>query len=107
MDRLGTRIPRRTSRPGHIGDVLRNALLVTLIACIAFFGSARAWALDLEDETLADRPVSSIKVVIRGKKLATEQEIRNNLRIAAGQPFDSKVVKNSRSSTALTSPATM
>ena len=94
MDRLGTRTPRRTSRPGHLGDVLRSALLVTLIACIAFFGSARAWALDLEDETLADRPVSSIKVVIRGKKLATEQEIRNNLRIAAGQPFDSKVVKN-------------
>ncbi|MFM7799258.1 MAG: POTRA domain-containing protein, partial [Planctomycetota bacterium] len=64
-----------------------------LLALAALLAPARAFALDLEDESLADRPVSSVKVSIRGKRIATEQEIRNNLRIAAGQPFDAKVVK--------------
>ncbi|NBQ16036.1 MAG: hypothetical protein EBU31_15835, partial [Proteobacteria bacterium] len=68
-------------------------MTAALALLMALLVGARAWALDLEDETLADRPVSSIRIVIRGKKLATEQEIRNNLRIAAGQPFDAKVVK--------------
>jgi len=67
--------------------------MAALALLMALVVGARAWALDLEDETLADRPVSSIRIVIRSKKVASEQEIRNNLRIAAGQPFDAKVVK--------------
>lgn len=45
----------------------------------------------VDDEELSDRPVS--RVIIRGLGRVTEQEVRNNLRIAAGQPFDAAVVK--------------
>ena len=90
MDRREARTPRWTPRPGGGGGRRAMAALALLMALVV---GARAWALDLEDETLADRPVSSIRIVIRSKKVATEQEIRNNLRIAAGQPFDAKVVK--------------
>jgi len=90
MDRREARTPRWTPRPGGGGGPRVIAALALLMALLV---GARAWALDLEDETLADRPVSSIRIVIRSKKLASEQEIRNNLRIAAGQPFDAKVVK--------------
>ena len=64
-----------------------------LVALLMAFLPMSAFALDLEDEALADRPVSSVKVTIRGRNLSTEQEIRNNLRIATGQPFDALVVK--------------
>ena len=90
MHRREARTPRWTPRPGGGGHRRVSAALALLMALLV---GARAWALDLEDETLADRPVSSIRIVIRSKKVATEQEIRNNLRIAAGQPFDAKVVK--------------
>lgn len=90
MDRREARNPRWTPRPGGGGGRRAMAALALLMALVV---GARAWALDLEDETLADRPVSSIRIVIRSKKVASEQEIRNNLRIAAGQPFDAKVVK--------------
>lgn len=91
MDRIRAPDSRRDARAGSRAAV--RALLAALLAAAALLAPARAWALDLEDESLADRPVSSIKVSIRGRKFATEQEIRNNLRIAAGQPFDAKVVK--------------
>ena len=90
MPRREDRTPRWTPRPGGGGRRRMTAALALLMALLV---GARAWALDLEDETLADRPVSSIRIVIRSKKLASEQEIRNNLRIATGQPFDAKVVK--------------
>jgi outer membrane protein insertion porin family len=77
--------PRRGRRPGPL---LRLGLLVALLLAVA---APRALAIDIEDETLADRPVSA--VTIKGLKLVDQQEIRNNLRIAAGQPFDAKVVK--------------
>ena len=90
MHRREARTPRWTPRPGGCGRRRMTAALALLMALLV---GARAWALDLEDEKLADRPVSSIRIVIRSKKLASEQEIRNNLRIATGQPFDAKVVK--------------
>ena len=62
-----------------------------LLALLLAVAVPRALAIDIEDETLADRPVSA--VTIKGLKLVDQQEIRNNLRIAAGQPFDAKVVK--------------
>ena len=77
--------PPRGRRPGPL---LRLGLLVALLLAVA---APRALAIDIEDETLADRPVSA--VTIKGLKLVDQQEIRNNLRIAAGQPFDAKVVK--------------
>ena len=68
-----------------------RAALAAAAAALAL--AAAALALDVEDEALADRPVTAVKVAIRGKNAATEQEVRNNLRIAVGQPFDAKVVK--------------
>ena len=86
------RIPRRSARLGTRAGIRLRPLAAVLLALAALLAPARALALDLEDESLADRPVSSVKVTIRGKRLATEQEIRNNLRSASGQPFDAKVV---------------
>jgi outer membrane protein insertion porin family len=75
--------------------------LAVLAMAIALFGGqlaaaaatapATAPAQDIDDQTLADRPVS--QVLIRGLNRVTEQEVRNNLRIAAGQPFDAEVVR--------------
>ncbi|MDA1261457.1 MAG: outer membrane protein assembly factor BamA [Planctomycetota bacterium] len=47
---------------------------------------------NLDDEVLTDRPIS--EVLIQGLGRVTEQEIRNNLRIATGQPFESQSVKD-------------
>ena len=93
MEGTRARIPRRNARHGNRAGRRLRALAAVLLALATLLAPARAFALDLEDESLADRPVSSVKVSIRGKRIATEQEIRNNLRIAAGQPFDAKVVK--------------
>ncbi len=59
-----------------------------LVAC-ALASSARAG--DIEDQTFADRPISL--VTIKGLNRIAEQEIRNNLRIGAGEPFESLAVR--------------
>ncbi|MBM4111968.1 MAG: outer membrane protein assembly factor BamA [Phycisphaerae bacterium] len=46
----------------------------------------------IEDETFADRPVARIEIV--GLDRVSEQEIRNNIRIGAGQPYDPKTVRD-------------
>lgn len=48
--------------------------------------------LTIDDESLTDRPVT--EVVLQGLNRVTEQEIRNNMRVAAGQPFDASAVKD-------------
>lgn len=45
---------------------------------------------DIDDEALADRPIA--KVVLQGLSRTDEQLVRNNLRTAAGQPFDSTAI---------------
>ena len=92
MARIRERTSCRPRRPGPPAAGRARAFLLAAAAAFALL-AGRAWALDLEDESLADRPVSVVRIVVRGKKLVTDQEIRNNLRIAAGQPFDAKVVK--------------
>jgi len=47
---------------------------------------------NLDDESLTDRPVS--EVVIEGLARVTEQAVRNNMRVAVGQPFESRAVKD-------------
>ncbi len=74
--------------------IVIGVVQATPVAAAARMSGAHApvaAAIDIEDETLSDRPVS--KVVLRGLNRITEQEVRNNLRIAAGQPYDAKVVK--------------
>jgi outer membrane protein insertion porin family len=46
----------------------------------------------IDDETLADRPIA--KLVFKGLERVTEREVLNNTRVAAGQPFDPKAVRN-------------
>ena len=50
-----------------------------------------ALAGDIEDQTFADRPISL--VTIKGLSRISEQEIKNNLRIGAGEPFESLAVR--------------
>ena len=70
--------------------------LVSLAICFTSIAiSASAFATvttNIDDEALADRPIS--EVLIQGLGRVTEQEIRNNLRIATGQPFDSKSIRD-------------
>ncbi len=45
----------------------------------------------VEDESLADRPISKVTLIGLGR--IGEQEIRNNLRVATGEPYDSRMVR--------------
>ena len=45
----------------------------------------------IEDETYADRPISEVE--IRGLGRVDERLIRNNLRTASGQPFESSTIR--------------
>ena len=47
---------------------------------------------NLDDESLTDRPIS--EVLIEGLSRITAQEVRNNLRIATGQPFEAQAVRD-------------
>ncbi|MBX3356245.1 MAG: BamA/TamA family outer membrane protein [Phycisphaeraceae bacterium] len=69
--------------------VVRFALLGLLVTLHL---AAATSAQSVEDETFADRPISG--VVIRGLDRITEQEVRNNLRIGAGQPYEAAAVRN-------------
>ena len=69
-----------------------SALLVALTVltlALPVFASVRYQ--DIDDETLADRPISSVKV--EGLERTNDQLVRNNLRTASGQPFDSTAIK--------------
>ena len=50
-----------------------------------------ARADDIEDQTFADRPISL--VTIKGLSRISEQEVKNNLRIGAGEPYESLAVR--------------
>ncbi len=69
--------------------------VVLAIPCAAnstLASASSAGTVSIDDESLTDRPIS--EVVIQGLNRITEQEVRNNLRIAAGQPFESQAVKD-------------
>ncbi|MCE9620552.1 MAG: outer membrane protein assembly factor BamA [Planctomycetes bacterium] len=65
--------------------------LLSLLLIAAFLAAPRARAGDIEDQTFADRPISL--VTLKGLNRISEQEIRNNLRIGAGEPFESLAVR--------------
>jgi outer membrane protein insertion porin family len=46
---------------------------------------------EIEDEALADRPIASVR--LEGLARTAEQLVRNNLRTAPGQPFDSTAIR--------------
>jgi outer membrane protein insertion porin family len=66
-------------------------ILAPLALAIALAAPAAAQVAALDDETLADRPIS--KVVFKGLDRVTEREILNNIRVAAGQPFEAQAVR--------------
>ena len=78
--------PRRTALHGPARTIA--ALAIALSGWLAALVHA---GHNLDDEELADRPIASVNLV--GLSRVTEQEIRNNLRIAVGQPFDAKGVR--------------
>ena len=81
--------PQTTSRPrGRLLRVLAAAALAAAVCGGALAQGARS----IDDETLADRPIA--KVAFKGLERVTEREILNNIRVAAGHPFDPKAVRN-------------
>lgn len=55
-------------------------------------GATGAWGQTFEDEVYRDRPVAEVVVV--GLKAVTETEVRNNLRLAPGMPYDPQTVRD-------------
>ena len=86
-------------RPARSTPWLRILLLISLVAgpwIQVQSADARSPLQDilLEEDTadLLDRPIS--KVTITGLKRLTDAQIRTNLRVAAGQPFDPQAVRD-------------
>ncbi|MFM1824397.1 MAG: hypothetical protein RI967_2663 [Planctomycetota bacterium] len=67
-----------------------------LAATVAVAGplaaGAHAQSLPVDDETLADRPIA--RVVIKGLERVSEREVLNNIRVAAGQPFEPRAIRD-------------
>lgn len=84
----------RAASSRYSGAGLRSILVafVLTITPLLFASQVSAQSvLQIDDETLADRPIS--KVVFKGLSRVTEQEISNNVRVAAGQPFEANSVR--------------
>jgi outer membrane protein insertion porin family len=85
---------QRSSVRAPILGVLRTRSLLALAPlalAVALAAPVAAQVAALDDETLADRPIS--KVVFKGLERVTEREILNNIRVAAGQPFEAQAVR--------------
>ncbi len=76
--------PTRTARL-----LLTLRVCCALLAALAVAQTALAQQLDLHPE-LVDRPISSI--TFQGLKRVSDQEVRNNIRAAVGEPYDPKTV---------------
>ena len=61
------------------------AWLLAMLCCMP------SQAQGVEDQDLADRPIG--KVTLLGLGRVGEQEIRNNIRVAVGEPYDSRLVR--------------
>ncbi len=78
---------------------LRLAWVIAVGGCVACVVTPPSHAafhhastLSVDDESLTDRPISEI--VFIGLHRINEQEIRNNTRVAIGQPFEAGSIKN-------------
>jgi outer membrane protein insertion porin family len=72
-----------------LGAALRRAFGIAWLLALAILSPARADGI--EDEQLADRPVSQVSIL--GLNRISEQEIRNNMRVSAGEPYDARSVR--------------
>lgn len=89
------------TRPGRIRASSQWTTPRLVLLCCLTMACPTAWlhaapmpqgAGDIEDETFADRPISRIDILGLGR--VSEQEVRNNLRIGAGQPYEPAAVRN-------------
>ena len=74
-------------------------LLVASVVVFLLQPIPAAWALgervslqEIDDDTFADRPIAEVS--IEGLSRVSERLIRNNLRTAAGQPFDAQGLRD-------------
>jgi len=75
------------------GSQRRLATLVAaaILALPLASASVLAQSSAIDDQTLADRPIA--KVTFQGLSRVSEREVLNNIRVAAGQPFESAAVR--------------
>lgn len=80
-----------SSRP--VGSQRRLATLAAaaILALPLASASVLAQSSAIDDQTLADRPIA--KVTFQGLSRVSEREVLNNIRVAAGQPFESAAVR--------------
>jgi outer membrane protein insertion porin family len=80
--------PRRTAAAGWRWW----AGLLAAAMALAMAPAAEAQSGLLEDEALLDRPVGEVE--FRGLTRVSRQEVRNNIRVAAGQPYDPRTIRD-------------
>jgi outer membrane protein insertion porin family len=78
--------------PRTHGAFRRGLAAAVIVGAICGTALAQSPASSIDDEQLADRPIA--KLVFKGLERVPEREILNNIRVAAGQPFDPKSVRN-------------
>ena len=66
--------------------------LAPAVIALAICATTLAQTTSIDDETLADRPIATL--LFKGLDRVKEREILNNVRVAAGQPFDPKAIRN-------------
>ena len=79
--------------PHAAACLLRILLVSAVLPSVVTIAHAESPALqEIDDETFADRPIA--EVLIEGNDRVKERFIRNNLRTAAGQPYDAQSLRN-------------
>ncbi len=67
-------------------------LLLVWLTPVLLVSGLQAQQVDIDDETFADRPISEVE--IKGLERTSPRLVRNNLRTASGQPFESKAIRD-------------
>ncbi len=92
--RINDQCARRVAPMRRRFAAIERFLLAFVLAAAPLLLSTAVSAqsvMQIDDETLADRPIS--KVELKGLSRVTQQEVLNNVRVAAGQPFEANAVR--------------
>ena len=87
----GVRVSASPTRSPILRLLLAVIVLMSVTLSILSTPAHASSRQDIDDEALADRPIAS--VTIEGLEATDQQLIRNNLRTAPGQPFDSTGIR--------------
>jgi len=85
--RLAACSSRSDGSQRRLATLVAAAILALPIASASVLAQSSA----IDDQTLADRPIA--KVTFQGLSRVSEREVLNNIRVAAGQPFESAAVR--------------